>query len=234
MGKNKGSGSTSPQGPNPASSNPQTGAVTGSAAPLALASSDVELTRVDFLWKTHSYTNDYIRFADPKAAILIAIASGLIAALFTAKCHLLCAPGRLSWAEATAKATFLGAASLLAFCLLGLSVIFGSWAVAPRLWRTFVRGVVQRLLRRLATAVQPQAKPQAGLIFWGDILLHHDENAYWQAVSALAPSQMSEAIAKHVYVLAGIADAKYTWVKWATICGYAGAVFACIVLLLAS
>jgi hypothetical protein len=44
-------------------------------------------TDTDFIWKVHSYTNEYIRFADAKAGAVIAWCSALTAALFAAKAH---------------------------------------------------------------------------------------------------------------------------------------------------
>jgi hypothetical protein len=182
---------------------------------------------LEFLWKTHSYTNEYIRFADPKAGILIALAGGLIAALYAAKCHQYCSPTRLDWKEMSWLATFLGACSLVAFVFLGLSVLFNGWAVAPRLWRTFVLGVWQRLWKSLNAQTPPP-----GYVFWGDVLLHQDGDTYWKAARKLTEDEMGQAVAKHVYTLAGIANEKFKWVTRGTMLGYAGAVFACIVLVL--
>jgi len=183
---------------------------------------------LDFMWKVHGYTNEYIRFADPKAAILIALASGLIAALYSAKCHQLCAPNRLDWRGATLWDTSLGFTSLMSFSLLGASVLAAAWAVGPRLWRTLVRN-----LRDLLGHWLDEAPPAPlGVIFWNDVLRYPTADQYWAAVSAMTTVQQAEAVARHVYVLAGIAKAKFTWITWGMRCGYLGAVFACITLLL--
>lgn len=189
---------------------------------------DAESKRGEFLWKVHGYTSEYIRFADSKAAVVIAISTALIAALFAARCHELCYPSKLSWEKATVGGTLLGFGAMSAFALLGAAVLLASWAVSPRLWKTFVKGVWSRVARGL-TPTQP-SPPVAG-IYWGDVLAHQNENEYWKAISGLTVPQMSEAVAKHVYVLAGIAEAKYHWITWATRCAYAGALLACLVLL---
>jgi hypothetical protein len=186
-------------------------------------------TQLEFLWKTHSYTNEYIRFADPKAGILIALAGGLIAAMFSAKCHHYCYPNTLSWERADGWSTFLGTCSVVSFVLLGICVVMNAWAVAPRLWRTFIKGVVARFQH---TLTPQQAKP--GFIFWEEVILHGSAAEYLKAVKGLTDEGMVEAVATHVYVLAGVANEKYKWIKYGVYCGYAGAGFACLVLLMSA
>jgi len=41
----------------------------------------------EFAWKVHAYTNDYIRFADAKAGVVITWCASLVALLFAAKAH---------------------------------------------------------------------------------------------------------------------------------------------------
>jgi hypothetical protein len=43
--------------------------------------------RQQFLWNTHSYISEYVRFADSKAAFAGTLAGGLLAALYGAKAH---------------------------------------------------------------------------------------------------------------------------------------------------
>jgi hypothetical protein len=79
-----------------------TGTVAASAAPATAPSANVapvhqppELTaggtpdtaHGEFIWKVHPYTNDYIRFADTKAAAVIAWCVSLISLLFASKAH---------------------------------------------------------------------------------------------------------------------------------------------------
>jgi hypothetical protein len=44
-------------------------------------------TQIEFAWHVHTYTNEYVRFADTKAAAVLAISAGLIGGLFAAKAH---------------------------------------------------------------------------------------------------------------------------------------------------
>ena len=87
-------------------------------------------TDVDFLWKIHSYTNDYIRFADTKAAFTATLAAALIGILTSSQIF----DGLLNQRfSAWPKAVWLGMA---ATGLLGLSILSAVFAVMPRLWRT--------------------------------------------------------------------------------------------------
>jgi hypothetical protein len=150
-----------------------------------------------FVWHTHAYTNEGIRFADTKAAAVIAWCSGLIAMLFAAKVHrrFMDYPLALSnilWAE-----TVLGAVSLLAFLLLAAAVLCAFIAIVPRLWS-----------REGAAGHIP------GYIYWEVIRPHGSPEAYKEEVLAQDPETLLGHALEHLYVLAGIAQKKYYWVSW--------------------
>lgn len=214
---------------NPAPQQPSGSAQLGGGQPPAPGSA------LEFLWKVHGYTNEYIRFADPKAAFAVAVAAGLLAALFNAKCHAFCSPSKLSLADATWDATRLGAVSTMALsCLLGSTFLL-SWAITPRLWKEFLKNLAWSITHlwggHKQSGVNPQV-PAPGYIFWDDVLAHQNPTAYCQAVQALTPAQQAEAVAAHIYVLAGVASTKFRWIKWGFRTGFAGAVFAVIALAL--
>ncbi len=80
----------------------------------------------DFLWKTHSYINDYIRFSDTKAGFAITLSGALLGLLYSAKTHelFLKAPfDSWSWPNCSSAASF---------ALLILSVLSGVWTIRPR------------------------------------------------------------------------------------------------------
>ena len=62
----------------------------------------------DFLWKTHSYMNDYIRFADTKAAVVIALSTALLGGLIAAEAHHGCSLRLLNFVEPAWKESWLG------------------------------------------------------------------------------------------------------------------------------
>src|SRR4051794_35473694 len=78
---------------------------------------------LDFIWKTHDYTNNYIRFADTKAGLIVVIISGLLAGLLNAKAYLWMSPERFNPSGALFKETVLGGLALATF--LALVVGFG-------------------------------------------------------------------------------------------------------------
>src|SRR5262249_7698300 len=75
--------------PKPSVESVDTGAAvqrdSSSVVPEPIGSTSDEAAKREFLWHTHEYVNEYVRFADTKAALAGAIASTLVGALYTAK-----------------------------------------------------------------------------------------------------------------------------------------------------
>jgi hypothetical protein len=85
---------------------------------------EIDLTsKREFLWNVHSYTNDYVQFADTKAAFCVGIATALMAALFASKAHDLFRSG---------GHPILAGLSLGAFVLLAISMGAAVMVVRPR------------------------------------------------------------------------------------------------------
>lgn len=78
---------------------------------------------MDYLWKVHEYTNEYIRFADSKAAILLAASGGLLGWLWSVQ------TGR---PEGAPKTVAFWLAWIAMSCLLGAAVA-SALVIAPRL-----------------------------------------------------------------------------------------------------
>ncbi len=183
-----------------------------------------KIDTLGFLWKVHGYTNEYIRFADPKAGFAVVIFSGLIAAMFSAKCHHLCSPARLSWREATLTASLLGTLALAPFVLLLLAVMMMSWAIARRLWAMFYDSIKSMLVQTL------MANPPKGFIFWDEILAHREPAEFAKAVRHLNADEQIAALAKQTFVLASIASTKFKWITLGFRVGFVGAALAAFVL----
>jgi hypothetical protein len=101
-------------------------------SPATTAPSDNGKDRLDFLWKVHGYTNDYIRFADSKAAFVAATVIVLIGALVASRVFDSFGgtlPARIWWAFG-------------ALALLLLSFLFALWAIKPRLHSTTPKGYI--------------------------------------------------------------------------------------------
>jgi hypothetical protein len=177
--------------------------------------------RLDFLWKVHEYTNEYIRFADPKARWVAAFAAALIGVLYAAKVQ-------DAWTSAVFQNAGKGAiakaiVAAAAFALLGVSVILSAWSMIPRLWARYAAGTVARV------AVNQESKNKAvrqGFLFFEEVIKYADESAYFDAIQNAKPPEFNRVVAKHVYALAGVASHKHRWATCAfyvllpaTICG---------------
>ncbi len=173
---------------------------TSSAAPQPSANFEQER---EYLWKAHSYTNDYIRFADAKAGFCVGIASAILWALFAAKCHdLFITFAPLQW-------TPLAWLSFGSFLSLVSSIVFAIIAVRPRLW----------------------THSPKGFIFWQSVVEYDGPDDFTEAFKALGPEDLGVHLAHHLYSLAKVAASKYTWVNRAILTGTAGALFGIAVLL---
>jgi hypothetical protein len=155
-----------------------------------------------FLWEVHRYTNEYIRFADTKAAFIAGTSAALIGSLVAS-----------SLFDATFRSTpclwsglqWTGLVSLLLLVVsLGLSIA----AIRPRLWN----------------------KTSVGYIFWGSIAGHKSMLQFTRAVHELSLLGMTNAVSDHLFVLSSIAKRKYAYVDWALSVGVAGGALAGIVL----
>ena len=127
-----------------------------------------------FLWDVHKYTNDYIRFADTKAAFTAGVSTALIGAMVSSSVFdssFRVTPGQ--WTTVLWIAFF---GLLLLVTSLGLSIA----AIRPRLWNN----------------------KSVGYIFWGSISGHGTAREFTHAVHSLSDRQRSEAVSEHLYVLA--------------------------------
>jgi len=160
-------------------------------------------SRIDFLWKVHSYTNDYIRFADSKAAIVAGAVSTLIGALIASGIfdHLL----TYSWR---------GRPSPVYFGMISLGFLFSALMCA-----------VASIRPRLTSDVPK------GFIFWDSIVEHNNEKAYCGAFAKLTPEDLERNVSRHVYTLARICKRKYFWSSLSIVLGTIGGLIAGIILL---
>jgi hypothetical protein len=166
------------------------------------SSSDNE-TQSKFLWEVHHYTNEYIRFADTKAAFIATACTALIGALIASKIFdstFRMPPSQWLWSQRF---------SIVAVTLLGLAVILCVWAIRPRL---------------------PGKNPTGGFIFWESVVAHGSAQAFSQNAAKLQNDDRVAAISDHVYILASVAKRKYRWVSWAVWFGLPGGLVAGAVL----
>lgn len=165
--------------------------------------SDAEQASLDFLWKIHGYVNEYIRFADTKAAFTITLAVAVLGGLLSSGVH------RLVVLAPPSQWTLLESAAGASMFLLAISVFLGGCAIWPRFWR---RGAGE------------------GHIFWGAIVEQPNANAFWAGIRNRAPENLTEAVAHHVYSLANVCARKYSYVSLSMGAAFVGAVLGALAL----
>ena len=157
----------------------------------------------DFLWNTHRYLNESIRFADTKAGFTVALACPVVGALFAGKLQdlfLLTAPRQwspISWLSAAA------------FLALGSSITMGVWTISPRL-----------------ISKQPH-----GFLYWGGVTEHGSPETFWANMKTQSQETLVEHLAHHVFCLSQISQTKYSWARLAMALGMLGGLLAVLVLL---
>jgi hypothetical protein len=148
----------------------------------------------DFLWQVHGYTNEYIRFADTKAAFIAAATSALIGTSISSSVldsFLLKTPClwyRSQWL------------ALIGLLMLSLSTICSLAVVWPRLWN----------------------KTPVGFIFWESIAGHRSAANFSQGIHKATGQERTTAIAEHLFILGSVARRKYLYVKYALWLGVPG------------
>jgi len=170
---------------------------------------------IEFAWKLHGYTNEYVRFGDPKAGIGLALVAGLIATLFTTKAHHCYSLSRLTWFAAEWDATLIAFFTTLAFWILVVSAGFFIAAVNPRLY------------------TETKGTPGMGklVIYYGDVAKKAGQSEYLRSLITLSDTEMLASVSDHTFILADIADRKFWYIKWGIWIGAVGATFSFIALL---
>jgi hypothetical protein len=161
---------------------------------------------LDFAWKTHEYLHNYVRFADTKAALVIAWCSTVLGALYAAGLHSAVAPSRFTVTDWSGAAT----AAATAVWLLAPSLLLAAWAIAPRL----------------------NTKQRGGLVFWDSIRVNADEEIFARALAHRDPRHLTHHLCIQIYTVAGIAKRKYWCVLVSVYLSLAGSILAGLAFLL--
>lgn len=169
-----------------------------------------ELDRGTFIWNVHSYTNEYIRFADAKAGVVIAWVSAVIAALISTKAHYYFVKATLAFPGFGFRETALGVCSLTAFLALATSFVLAVWTIRPRLHSSQVRGY----------------------IFWENIRRYKQKKDYWDELGACDSAGLERTTAEHVWDLAEVCSRKYFWLNLAIYFASVGSSLGCLIVLL--
>ena len=147
--------------------------------------SDSEVKRA-FLWNTHGYLNQYVRFGDTKAGFTGTIAVGLLGALYSAGMHrpMLAMPvgqwTMSTWAAATAMVALI------------VSIVLVVVTVAPRL----------------------RSSGRKGFIYWGSIAAHEDVESLKVAYEAQSADRLDDYLLCHLFELSkNVCVPKYRYVS---------------------
>ena len=185
--------------------------------------------QLDFAWKVHSYTNEYIRFADSKAGLTLAVAAGLVASLFGAKAHayihwsrLWFVCGQFEW-----ESTLIGIFSLVSFLGLLAAAVLLVWAIEPRIWSKSHEDK-----RTEMDAMPPLLVTSRGLIYWELVRAHGTAAAYEAELKDTDCNAQITQVTAHIFVLGDIAKRKYVRIKWAIWAGCLGTLASLITLYL--
>jgi hypothetical protein len=153
---------------------------------------------LDFLWKIHGYTNDYIRFADTKAAFAAGIVLAVMGALVASH------PFDSLWGTPLTHLRCRVWLSALALAILVFSFICALLAIRPRLKSTMPKG----------------------FIFWASVIEHKSDMAYATECQKLSVGEMELNVSRHIYALAAISTRKYFWTNLSILTGSAGGLLA--------
>ena len=152
----------------------------------------------DFLWKVHSYTNDYIRFSDAKSGVVIGFAAATLGALY--------ATGAFATIRATTPGDWsaLDKTLLAAVAFLVAGALAAAWSMRPRL----------------------DDKQPRGFVFWESVRAHDSASEFHLAYSRQSEADLDAHLAEHLYALSTITSKKFYWSAWGVLCGMAGGLLA--------
>ncbi len=181
---------------------------------------------IEFLWNTHSYINEYIKFADAKAGVVATWTSAFLGVLISIDVHHLFMGGEGSDCS-TLTGIAAAALSLIGMLLLAAGFIAAVFALIPRLWSRPLRSL------RFWKEISPSpASQNLGYIFWSDILAHGSTEAFVKNVLKRDDDRLAKDIAEHIYVLSQICDRKFSFVVRSIQFSTAGSICAAIVTIL--
>jgi hypothetical protein len=174
-----------------------------SAVTAVTASCDSGKDRLDFLWKIHGYTNDYIRFADTKAGFAAGTVAAVIGALVAS--HPFDTLSQMSFEHLPYRVWW----SAVALAILLVSFISALLAIRPRLKSTVPKG----------------------FIFWTSVVEHESDLAYASECKRLTSDEMELNVSRHIYALAAISKRKYFWTNLSILSGAMGGLLAGAIIL---
>lgn len=176
--------------------------IVGSTIPVRVSTADTK-NRLEFLWRIHAYTNDYIRFADTKAGFAAGTVLAVMGALVAS--HPFDSLSQSSLTQLHYHVWFSG----LALAFLVCSFVCALLAIRPRLKSTVPKG----------------------FIFWTSVVEHGSDLQYADKCKKLSADEMEENVSRHIFALSAICKRKYYWTNLSILMGAAGGLLAGAVIL---
>jgi len=159
--------------------------------------------KLDYLWNAHTYVNEYIRFADTKAGVVIIFVSSLVGAFYASDLQSL-------FMESTPRNwPTSGWVGFSVFVLLLCAITCAVLSILPRLSR----------------------KEEVGPIFWNSIVNHGDPATFWSSVSKQSERALGQHLAFHLFQISTICKKKYWWVSSSIILSMLGGILGIIALM---
>jgi hypothetical protein len=155
-----------------------------------------------YLWNINQMIGENVRFSDTKAGSVIVLAASVLSLLYS---------GGFYRAFATHFVTewrVQALAALFTFLFLGGAVLCAAWSIRPRFVRNFAPGYV----------------------FWESILAHGSPKQFVRALNRRSRRELLDHLAVQIYIVSGVASAKFRWVGRAMILCMCGAVLGALVL----
>ncbi|GAA5507385.1 Pycsar system effector family protein [Novipirellula caenicola] len=153
------------------------------------------ISKIEQAWKTHSYLNQYIAFADAKAGVVITFASALVA-YFAPK------TGCSNSSEIVGSVLLVFTATAMAFAIM---------TVFPRL-------ITLKDTQHPFRSMMKKSVVRPGFIFWKEILAHGDVEQFVNSFTSRTDEDVLQDVLAHNFVLSSIANTKYDRLAISMLC----------------
>lgn len=178
---------------------------------------------VEFLWNVHSYINEYIRFVDAKAGVVIVWTAGLLGVLVSAKKHEVVMNTNCQFI------TYEATGSAMAYLLLSVSFLCAVASISPRLTLNGLKEAVGHYWGRICGK---KIQLPTGYIFWREVLAHSSDDEFVKSVRKLSEEEHISSLARHIRAISAVADRKMFWVDWSLRLAVVGSLFSAWVLVM--
>ena len=163
------------------------------------------LRKYDFVKHINDYLHGYIKFADTKAGVIIALSIGFITILFNQKIH----EPLFKMCKGQLFNNLLFYLTIVTFLSIMIGLFFAISVIFPR--------------------TSPQRTKS--LIFWENILEHKKEE-YKTKIKELNTQEIIDSLSEHNYLVASVSNQKYKGLKVSMIFSFVGIILGLVCLVI--